>query len=57
MAHNCFSNLESSKYKGGKKEAAESSAKPLIPCVEEELGMKLMLSSLAEGFEAVQGES
>ena len=57
MARNCFSNPESSKYKGGKKEAAGASAELLIPCVEEKAGVEFMLSSFEEELEAEQGES
>ena len=57
IAHDCFSNLELSKFKGAEKEAEGSSVDLLIPSVEEELGVKFMLSSLVEELETVQGES
>jgi len=52
-----FSNLELSNFKGAEKEAAGASVDLLIPSVEEQLGVKFILSSIVEEFETVHSES
>ena len=57
MSCNCFSNPESSQFKGKKEEAAGASVEVLIPSIEEEFGVEFMLSSLDEELETAQGEN
>ena len=56
IAHDCFSNLELSKFKGAEKEDEGASVDLLIPSVEEQLGVEFTLSSLEEELETAQGE-
>ena len=59
MARDCFTNPESSKYKGGNnKEATAGSVEVLVASVEEnKLGVDFFLSSIEHGHQDKQGKN